>query len=290
MSEAHRQAPRRHSRLRIRFFKVCETIARVCGGRALYRALNLRPGRFAVRHERLAVGADSPLVGLRLVQLSDIHAGPFLAAGDLVHVVAAANALEPDLCLFTGDLISRTPDEGLLVLDDLAALTARLGTFAVFGNHDYRYREERRLAAAFAERGIRFLLNESVRPLGEESPLVLLGVEDLEEAKSLDLTAARAGLRPGDLEVVLSHNPAGSVALLSPATRLVLSGHTHGNQIDLPYLRTLGPHHPGERVELRPASETERAATLIVNRGLGVVGVPLRIFARPELVLVELVP
>ena len=290
MSEAHRQPPRRHGRGRRALFGACQELARVLGGRAWYRRRYLAPGRFLVRHERIAVGADCPLVGQRWVQLSDIHAGPFLGPGDLAAVVDAANALDPDLCLFTGDLISHAPDEALLVLDDLARLAPRHGTLAVFGNHDYRRRDERRLAAAFAARGIRFLLNEAVRPLGEDAPLVVTGVEDLEEAKGLDLTAARAGLRPGDLELVLSHNPAGAAALLTPATRLVLSGHTHGRQIDLPVLRDLGPHHPGERVELRPAGDGVRAATLLVHRGLGVVGVPLRVGAPTELVLVELVP
>ena len=61
----------------------------------------------------------------------------------------------------------------------------------------------------------------------------------------------------------------------------MLSGHTHGTQVDLPRLRKLGPQHPGLRVELG-------GTTLIVSRGLGVVGLPLRIGAPPELVVIRL--
>lgn len=292
MSQGIRQPPRRHSNLRILVFKVAEVLARWAGGRRFYRRFFLAKGRFDLRREVLLVpgrclqsGASDPkgeqVRELTIIQLSDIHAGAFLRGGDLADVVQAINDLDPDLVVFTGDLISRSADEAMLVLPDLARIKARYGFFAVFGNHDYRQRREGEIAAAYGERGIRFLRNESVRPLGPDSALVLLGVEDLEEAKNLDLDAARAELRPGDFEVVLSHNPSGARALLGPNTGLVLSGHTHGKQIDLPILRGLGPPHPGDRVEIdgRPC---------ITTHGIGAIGVPFRFDARPEVVVIQL--
>jgi uncharacterized protein len=277
-----RQPPRRHSQLRLFMFKAAESIARILGGRRIYRELNLRAGRFDLREEVVTLPAShTELDGISIVQLSDIHAGPFLRDGDLQDVVKAVNALEPDLVVFTGDLICRDADEAQLVLDDLAGITARGGFVAVFGNHDYRHRREGEIAATYKERGIRFLLNESVRPLGPKSRLVVLGVEDLEEAKNLDISAARAELRHDDFEIVLSHNPAGAQALLSPQTGLVLSGHTHGFQIDLPLFRTLGPHHPGDRVAVE-------GIPLITSHGLGVIGIPVRVRVRPEVVVVRL--
>ena len=192
MEPAIRQAPRRHSKLRLFVFKAAESVMRALGGRRLYRWWNLAPGRFDLRQEQVTLPAEArALDGLVIVQLSDIHAGPFLATGDLRHVVEAVNALAPDLVVFTGDLISRVADEAWLVLPDLAQIRARHGFFAVFGNHDYRHRREAEIAEAFGAKGIRFLRNESVRPLGPDSPLVLLGVEDLEEAKHLDVSAPR---------------------------------------------------------------------------------------------------
>ena len=76
-------------------------------------------------------------------------------------------------------------------------------------------------------------------------------------------------------------NPSAAPHLIGPRTAVVLSGHTHGTQVDLPILRRLGPAHPGLRVELG-------TATLIVSRGLGVVGLPLRVGAPAEIVLVSL--
>jgi len=69
--------------------------------------------------------------------------------------------------------------------------------------------------------------------------------------------------------------------LATERTAVVLSGHTHGNQVDLPLLRRLGPTHPGLRLELG-------RATLIVSRGLGVVALPLRVGAPAEVVRVRL--
>jgi uncharacterized protein len=97
----------------------------------------------------------------------------------------------------------------------------------------------------------------------------------------IDVAAARAGVRPGDVELVLCHNPAGAQRLARHGCAAVLSGHTHGHQVDLPLIRRAAPRHPGDRVQ--------RAGTAcITSRGLGALGVPLRVRARPELVLLEL--
>ena len=278
-----RVAPRRHSDLRIWAVRSAMRTAAFLGGRALYRRRHLRAGRFAVRTELVRV-PDLPagLEGFEIVQLSDLHAGAFLARGDLADVVAAANAREPDLCVLTGDFVTDAWHEALLVLDDLAGLRARHGTFAVFGNHDYRGRREDDIAAAYAERGIAFLRDRTERIDTGAGALALVGLEDLEEAKhAVDLPRARAGVRPGDVEVALCHNPAGGPALARAGCALVLSGHTHGGQVDLPWLRRQGPPHPGLRVELGPTA-------LIVSRGLGVIGLPLRVGAPAEIVCVRL--
>jgi len=95
------------------------------------------------------------------------------------------------------------------------------------------------------------------------------------------VAGARRGLGKDDVEVVLCHNPLGARGIARPQCALILSGHTHGGQIDWPWLRGLGPDHPGARIEVG-------STTLIVNRGLGVVGVPFRAGAPAEWVRIEL--
>lgn len=296
--------PRRHGKARLAAFWCAERLARGLGGRAFYRALYLSPGRLVLRRERVPVpapggvevhsgaGPASCLVGRRIVQLSDFHAGALFGKGSLAHAVELANAQDPDLAVLTGDFITHRWEQALGLLDELAGLRARLGVFAVFGNHDYRGRSEGRIAAAFAERGIRCLRNESVRfelrgaecDHGGRGPcaLALVGVEDLEESRGADLSAARAAVLPDDVEIVLCHNPRGAGRLAGPLVAAVFCGHTHGTQVDLAFLRRLGPPHPGARVRIGPTR-------VITSRGLGAVGFPLRIGAPAEIVLVELV-
>lgn len=276
-----RVAARRFSRTRIALFRGVERLCVALGGRFWYRSRFLARGRFLLREERLLVPDLAPqLEGFTIAQLSDLHAGPFLRAGDLGAVVEAVNAAQVDLVAITGDFVTHAWQEALLVLDDLARLRSRHGTFAVFGNHDYKHRQEHRIEAAYRERGIRFLRNAHALIAVGAARLALTGIEDLEEAREVDVEGARAGLN-GALEVCLCHNPAGAPAIARARCRAILSGHTHGGQVDLPWLRELGPQHPGLRIEFG-------ATTLLVSRGLGVVGLPLRFGAPSEILLVRL--
>ncbi|MCB9916285.1 MAG: metallophosphoesterase [Planctomycetes bacterium] len=273
---------RRYSDAFLAFALGVEVVCAALGGRRWYRARHLAPARLALRRERVVV-PDLPdgLAGLRLAQLSDLHAGRYLGRGDLRAAVDAVNAFEPDVVALTGDFVSHHWSDALALVDDLARLAPRRACVAVFGNHDYRDRAEGRIAEAFAAAGVRVLRDECLRVDTGAGVLALVGLEDLEEAKRVDLDAARADVQPGDVEVVLCHHPAGGPRLARPGCALVLSGHTHGVQVDLPFLRRFGPAHPGLRL-------THGATTQLVSRGVGVVGLPLRVGAPAEVVLVEL--
>lgn len=276
-----RQAPRRHSLVRRAGVRLAEGLAVALGGRAFYRRRHLVPPGLRVRHERVEhPHLPRGLEGFRVVQLSDVHAGPFVREGDLAGVVELALSLAPDLCVFTGDLITHAPEEAELVLADLGRLRARHGVFGVFGNHDYRGRREGEIAQRFGELGLRFLRNEHQRIEVEGGALAVVGIEDLEEARQIDLARAREGLRSDDFELVLCHNPRGALACARSRCLAVLSGHTHGTQLDLPWFRRAGPAHPGLRVELGPT-------VAITSRGLGSIGLPLRFGAPTELVVLE---
>lgn len=288
--EPGRVAPRRFSRARIWFFHLVDRTCRLLGGRAWYRARYLAPGRLVARAVEVPLtGAPAWLDGYRLAVLSDFHGGSFVGPGDLAHAVALTARFDPDVVVVLGDFIVDEPEEVARVAPDLAALRARDGVFAVFGNHDYRRRREGELAAALPN--LTFLRNTSARVRGAGAPdgggdLVLVGVEDPEEGRVVDVAAARAAVRAGDVEVALVHHPRAAHTFAAPGpsgrgAHLVLAGHTHGVQVDLPVLRGLGPAHPGLVVSLGDT-------TLLVTRGLGVVGVPLRVGSPAEVLCVTL--
>lgn len=274
--------PRRFSRVRLVVFDTFERLAVLLGGRALHRR-RLEADRVEVRDEVIEVpGLPAELDGFRIAHLSDIHAGPFLGAGDLEGVVERVAEEDPDVVCWTGDYVVHGIENALPVLPELRRLTGRRATFAVFGNHDYKARREYELSGALEGAGWRFLRNEGqlVRTQGGAA-VGFAGIEDPEEGKVVDPEAATAGLGDADVVIALSHGPLGAPALAACGADVVLSGHTHGTQVDLPFLRDLGPAHPGLRVQLG-------GTTLIVTRGLGVIGVPLRSGVPAEFVVITL--
>jgi predicted MPP superfamily phosphohydrolase len=277
-----RQPPRRHTLVRRAAVRASESLAVALGGRALYRRRWLSRARVGVREEAIAV-RDLPrsLELFSIVHLSDFHAGAFVRRGDLTQVVDVANELQADLAAVTGDFATHGWRDALEIADDLGRLRARHGALAVFGNHDYRGRREGEIARELAARGIEVLRNSARRIERDDGALAVVGVEDLEEGRAIDLAAARALVREADVEIVLCHNPLGAAAIARPRCAAILSGHTHGCQVDLPLLRRAGPVHPGARVALGPTR-------LIVNRGLGVIAVPWRSGAPTEIVRVVL--
>ena len=279
---SHRVAPRRHSLLRRAVFRTLELGARALGGRAFYRRFWLARGRLVLREEVLRIpGLDPRWHGFTLAQLSDLHAGPFLARGDLAPAVELIGQRGIDLLAITGDFLTHRMEDSLLVIDDLARIRAPMGRFAVLGNHDYRGRREPELIAACARAGIRVLVDEAVSLERAGAKLWLRGIGDLEEARLLDPMAGAQALPQDEPDILLAHHPRAGRSCVRARTLAVLSGHTHGTQIDLPLLRRLGPAHPGLRYR-------SGSALVVVSRGLGVVGVPLRIGAPAELVFLRL--
>jgi predicted MPP superfamily phosphohydrolase len=177
---------------------------------------------------RLPVSLD----GLSIVQLSDIHLGPFLKGGWLRDVVAKTNALSPDLVAVTGDMIDGYPEE---LQDDIAPLgnlQAKYGVYGITGNHEYYFRVDKWLPV-FARLGITILDNEHrVLAVAASTRLVIAGVPD-ETAQHYggrgpDIKQAFADA-PDTVRVLLAHRPNGIAEKID--ADLQLSGHTHGGHL-----------------------------------------------------------
>lgn len=269
-------AKRRHGLLRRTIFRGVEETARLLGGRRFYRWHHLSRERLVHREVQCPVeGLPAALDGFRVLHVSDPHGGSFVRGGDLAPVADLTQEIRPDVVCWTGDYIVRDPAEFPPVRADLARCTGRLATFAVFGNHDYKDRRENEIAAALAPSGWRFLRNACVGLEIGGARVAFGGIEDAEEGLVVDLAAATACFGGADLRIALTHAPAMAPAFAARDAHAVLAGHTHANQIDLPVLRRLGPRHPGLVTQVG-------GATLFVTRGLGAIGVPLRIRSPAE--------
>jgi hypothetical protein len=260
-------------------------------GRTVYRGA---PGRLIAT--RLAQSREltrttvelgrggSGLTGLRIVFLSDLHAGNYFGERDWLAVCEEVAREAPDLVCLGGDLINLFEHETHLLRKGLALLDPPLGRFAVPGNHEYHAAEDPVLWRSVLEDcGVEVLWNRGRRVTREGAALWLCGVDDLRRGEP-DLAAALEGAGEDEPIVLLSHNPDVFVDAARAGVDLQLSGHTHGGQI------TLAGYTPLRHSQFGfwAGHYRREAAQLYVGRGVGTTALPLRIGAAPEIVLIEL--
>ncbi|HXV77227.1 MAG TPA: metallophosphoesterase [Candidatus Polarisedimenticolaceae bacterium] len=227
-------------------------------------------------------GLPAAFERMRILLITDIHAGPFVDPPTLDELFERLCRLEPDLILIGGDVSSssiREIDRSRAAFERLAA---PLGVWAVLGNHDHYTGRPAAVIERLASYGIRTLSNRSVALLRDGERLSLAGVDDLLMGKA-DLDAALDDAVPP--VVLLSHNPDLLFAAARRGVALMLSGHTHAGQIRLPGLGVLVRQ---SRFRLDQGRYRFRQTELVVSRGVGAVGIPWRVQCPPEVVLLTL--
>ena len=241
-----------------------------------------------VKGERVEVTLPrlpASLSGFRLVQLSDLHIGPLLGRAWLQRIVARVNELEADAVANTGDLVDGSVHRLRHHVAPLAELCASHGVYFVTGNHEY-YSGASAWCAHLGELGFRVLRNERVAIDGDDGAgFDLAGVDDWHafgRDHGRDLAGALDGRDRARAVVLLAHQPCQVLEAAEQGVDLQLSGHTHGGQI-FPWryaVRLQQPYLAG----LVRRGDTQ----LYVSRGTGFWGPPMRVFAAPEITLLEL--
>jgi uncharacterized protein len=230
-------------------------------------------------------GLPEAFDGYRIVQISDLHCGPFASGRRVAGWVAAANRLEPDLVAVTGDLIASGSAFVDVVARALGDLRARDGAFAAMGNHDY-FGDGEALVSALEAAGLTVLRNRGVELRRDGSAIYLAGVDDTWTRRH-DVPRALSARPAGMPAVLLAHDPALFPQAAERGVDLVLSGHTHGGQVAVPLLaRKLNL----ARFITRFTNGIYRSgtSTLYVNRGLGTTGPPVRLAVAPEIAVLTL--
>lgn len=271
-------------------------------GGAAIRPLTMFSRPQIVRHE--VVEPRWALPDLTIAVLADLHVcRPWTPLRAIARIVAATNALRPDLILIPGDFIADRNLPALSVpaaeiVAALAPLEAPLGVAAVLGNHDWwDCRLSRRtgfarnsVAEALEASAIRLLPNTAVR-LDHGAGFWLVGMDSQRALRRLghpglhDPASAFAGVPAGAPAILMAHEPdyfaAGDARAL-----LQVSGHTHGGQVNLAGWRPLTPSAYRSRYGWGHIREGGRH--LVVSGGIGYSGIPLRVFQPPEITLVSL--
>ncbi|MBI4913959.1 MAG: metallophosphoesterase [Acidobacteria bacterium] len=254
------------------------------GSNLLGLAAVLRPVPLEA-HDIHVPGLAPDLEGFRIVQLSDLHVGPFSRADRLDELCAQVNALEPDLVAVTGDLVDGEADGARDKVARLGALRARHGVHFVTGNHEY-YSGVGPWIQELRGLGWRVLMNEHALLRHGQADLAVAGMPDPTGRRAPgggpDLARALAGVPPGAFKLLLFHPPSGVEAAEAAGVQLQLSGHTHAGQY-FPWSLLV------QRL-WRYAQGLHRVGDLWIHtsRGTGFWGPPNRFLVPPELTLLVL--
>lgn len=236
--------------------------------------------------------------GYRLVQITDFHLGSFPPGNDFVQkVVDATNNEEPDMILFTGDLVNNQASEVEPYLDTLRQLHASDGIYSIWGNHDYceygnnhsigALKRNRRMLYGYQESlGWHQLMNEHHVVTHGMASIAVIGVENPGQppfTNRSNLKKAMKGLKPDMFKILLSHDPHHwRREVVGKKIQLTLAGHTHAGQLKI------GKWTPA-RMAFKEWGGAYRIGEqmLYVSSGIGG-SFPFRLGAWPELTVITL--
>jgi predicted MPP superfamily phosphohydrolase len=265
--------------------------------------------RYQVRKVEIPI-ANLPtgLDGLKIVQLSDIHAGDFMPREEIARAVEMANDLGADLAVVTGDFISSEHDPLESCIAELSKLRAPLGTWGCNGNHEIYADAEDAAQQLFQRYDMRLLRQENVQLKYNGSRFNLIGVDY--QRDRMTSSRPRTGPMLREIEhlvsrempnILLSHNPNSFRRAADLGIELSLAGHTHGGQVKVEIVdRDITPARlitdfvagsyqlPLGNRGISAGSNNGQYAALYVNRGLGTFGMPLRLGVPPEITLLTL--
>lgn len=242
--------------------------------------------------------------GYKIIQISDVHSGSFSDPSKLQHAIDLINEQNPDLVLFTGDMVNNVADEFKPFIPLFSKIKAKDGKFAVLGNHDYgdyvkwnsKDEQNKNLETLIdyqRQAGFDLLRNENriIEKNGEN--IYILGVENwgLKPFPQYgDIDKALENIPQNATKILMSHDPThfDYVVKKHPIdVHLTLSGHTHGMQFGLDLKNIKWSPVQYRYPKWADLYESE-GKLLYVNRGFGVLGYPGRVGVLPEITLFEL--
>lgn len=261
------------------------TGAGVGGG---YYAHDIEPKWLEIKHLYIS----HPLIpngfnGIKMAQFSDTHLGFQFQLNDLQAIVEKINQLDPDIVLFTGDLMDAPNEykEQDKIPSVLNQLKAPLGKFSIYGNHDHGGYGSEIYREIMEKSNFTMLQNEWAKvSLLSTEEIYLAGVDDAALGKP-DFKKATSGIPKGVFTIMLSHAPDLADTASAYDIPYQISGHSHGGQVQIPFVGALVTPPYGQKY-IDGTYEID-SLTLHVNRGLGTTRLPYRFLSRPELTIYE---
>lgn len=221
----------------------------------------------------------------RIVFLTDIHHGRFFSRSRVRNVVKLANKLDPHLALLGGDYVEGSPYYIKGCFEELGKLSALYGVYAVLGNHDH-WQGAKETREAMAAQGIHSIDNNAFWIQKNNQRIRIGGVGDhCEDVQKPEITTDKT--QSDDFVLLVSHSPDYAMDLKSDKVDLILSGHTHGGQVTL--FGLYAPKVPSRYGQkFRTGKEIVNSIPVLISNGIGTVQLPIRFFARPQILIIQL--
>ncbi|HKQ99099.1 MAG TPA: metallophosphoesterase [Pyrinomonadaceae bacterium] len=250
----------------------------------------IEPNRLVMKEETIELaGWPAGFENLKVAVVSDLHVGsPFINEEKLDYITLLVNGAQPDMVVLLGDFMSSVRGGRVVEPEVIAAhlknLRARLGVFAVLGNHDWWYNGQR-VRRALENAGIRVLDDEVARVERNGQAIWLVGFKDAWTNRT-DIEGVLRKVTDNSPIVGLTHNPDLFVRIPQNVL-LTLAGHTHGGQVNLPFFgRIRVPSEYGQRYAAGHVLENNHH--LYVTTGIGTSIIPIRFRVPPEIVILTL--
>lgn len=227
------------------------------------------------------------LEGVKIVQISDLHAGSIPRGAHIQEVRRIINTLSPDIVFMTGDFVNFRSDEFPSIAKDIQRIKADIGVYACLGNHDHysEYSDHTRLISMIKESNVHLLINANHVLNIDGAHLQIAGVDNTGLRQNFaKLDRALKNLDEEHPTLLLAHDPTFWDKEVRGKTFVdaMFSGHTHGGQVGV---HILGVEMSVAQVVYKQWAGlySDKYQQLYVNRGVGVVGPPLRIGIDPEI-------
>lgn len=249
----------------------------------------IEPALLVVQYENISSDLLGESDSIRLIQFSDTHISEFFDRDNLQKIADKINQEKPHLVVFTGDLIEQfneyeDKDKVYEIWEVLSHIEAPLGKYAVYGNHDYGGGAQRVYQEIMEKSGFKLLINERVTL--EEYNINIIGMDD-SIFGSLDQDLISGYLEEDCFNIILSHEPDVAEYFLEDNLDLFLTGHSHGGQINLPFI-SYTPPLAQKYIRGLYQIGNSRQTKVYVNVGLGTSQIPMRFMAPPELTVITL--
>ncbi|WP_152658380.1 metallophosphoesterase [Oceanobacillus sp. CFH 90083] len=259
------------------------TLLGLSGGTYFY-AREIEPSLLKITEESIT----SPQIPnafnqFKIVQFSDTHLGFHYDLEQLETLVSKINNLEPDLILFTGDLVDEPNNYhwNNKLIHLLQKLDAREGKYWIYGNHDHGGYGTDILYETFEAADFTLLQNSASRIEREDASFILAGLDDAMLGNP-DISQALEERNDSDFTILLAHEPDLADTVKNYPVDIQLSGHSHGGQVRLPFIGDLYTPAYAEKYVQGKYTISDRL-TLYVNSGIGTTRLPYRFFCKPEL-------